>query len=255
MTAPSPSSPARGAASAAPSARRWPCRLRHRLHRHRRRRGGGRGGGSLRGARARQRSVRRATTSPTSDSHAGLVDAVIARFGRLDCFVSNAGIGSVVRGDMLDLDAEHFDRVLGVNLRGAVFLSQAAAKRDARPPTGRERTIVFVTSVSAEMASPERADYCVSKAALSMWVKTLAARLAPEGIAVFEVRPGHHPHRHDGRRRVSATTARSPTAWCRPALGRERGCRTRRGRARRRRLRLCTGSVIACDGGLSIARL
>ena len=52
------------------------------------------------------------------------------------------------------------------------------------------RTIITITSVSAEMASPERADYCVSKAGLSMWMKTLALRLAADGISVFEVRPG-----------------------------------------------------------------
>ena len=52
------------------------------------------------------------------------------------------------------------------------------------------RSIVTITSVSAEMVSPERADYCVSKAALSMWMKNLAVRLAPEQIGVFEVRPG-----------------------------------------------------------------
>jgi NAD(P)-dependent dehydrogenase (short-subunit alcohol dehydrogenase family) len=52
------------------------------------------------------------------------------------------------------------------------------------------RSIVTVTSVSAEMANPERVEYCVSKAALSMWVRALAVRLAPEGIGVFEVRPG-----------------------------------------------------------------
>ncbi|TGU26497.1 SDR family oxidoreductase, partial [Mesorhizobium sp. M4B.F.Ca.ET.150.01.1.1] len=57
-------------------------------------------------------------------------------------------------------------------------------------PAVSARSIITVTSVSATMASPERADYCVSKAGLSMWVKNLALRLAPENIGVFEVRPG-----------------------------------------------------------------
>ncbi|TIL78791.1 MAG: SDR family oxidoreductase, partial [Mesorhizobium sp.] len=57
-------------------------------------------------------------------------------------------------------------------------------------PGEHPKSIVTITSVSAEAASPERADYCVSKAGLSMWVKTLALRLAAEGIGVFEVRPG-----------------------------------------------------------------
>ena len=125
-----------------------------------------------------------------AESHAGLIEAVLQRFGRLDCFVSNAGIGSVVRGDMLDLAPEHVDRVLGVNLRGAALLSQVAAKAMLRTVADGPRSIVFVTSVSAAMASPERADYCVSKAGLSMWAQALALRLASEAIAVFEVRPG-----------------------------------------------------------------
>ena len=71
----------------------------------------------------------------------------------------------------------------------------------AHPAPDRPRSIVHVTSVSAALASPERLDYCISKAGLAMWSKGLALRLAPEGIAVFDVRPGHHPHRHDRRRR------------------------------------------------------
>jgi len=52
------------------------------------------------------------------------------------------------------------------------------------------RKVVFVTSISAETASVNRGDYCISKAALSMAAKLWAARLAPEGIQVYEVRPG-----------------------------------------------------------------
>ena len=122
-------------------------------------------------------------------SHAGLVAAVKQAFGRLDLFVSNAGIGAPVRGDMLAITPESFDAVMDVNLRGAAFLSQEVAKamladRPARP------AIVFITSASTELVSIDRAQYCVSKLGLSMWAKALAVRLAPEGIAVFEVRPG-----------------------------------------------------------------
>jgi NAD(P)-dependent dehydrogenase (short-subunit alcohol dehydrogenase family) len=51
-------------------------------------------------------------------------------------------------------------------------------------------SIVFVTSVSAAMASPNRGEYCVSKAGLSMAARLFAARLAADGIPVYEVRPG-----------------------------------------------------------------
>lgn len=122
--------------------------------------------------------------------HAALVDAAMRAFGRIDCLVNNAGVGAVVRGDLLELKPENFDKVLGINLRGTVFLSQAVAKAMLAAPGDHPKSIITITSVSAEMASPERPDYCISKAGLSMWVKTLALRLAAEDIAVFEVRPG-----------------------------------------------------------------
>lgn len=122
--------------------------------------------------------------------HTTLVDAAMRAFGRVDCLVNNAGVGAVVRGDLLELKPENFDRTLGINLRGTVFLSQAVARAMLATPADHPKSIITVTSVSAEMASPERPDYCISKAGLSMWVKNLALRLAPENIGVFEVRPG-----------------------------------------------------------------
>lgn len=123
-------------------------------------------------------------------AHGGLTDATLAVFGRIDCLVNNAGIGAVVRGDLLELVPENFDRIIDVNLRGTIFLTQAVAKAMLATPTDHARSIITITSVSAGTASPERADYCISKAGLSMWVKNLALRLAPENIGVFEVRPG-----------------------------------------------------------------
>ncbi|MEO5759672.1 MAG: 3-ketoacyl-ACP reductase [Mesorhizobium sp.] len=123
-------------------------------------------------------------------NHAALVDTAQRAFGRIDCLVNNAGVGAVVRGDLLDLKPEHFDRALDINLRGTVFLSQAVAKAMLATPGDHPKSIITITSVSAEMASPERSDYCVSKAGLSMWVKNLALRLAAENIGVFELRPG-----------------------------------------------------------------
>ncbi|MER8485713.1 3-ketoacyl-ACP reductase [Mesorhizobium sp. M1322] len=122
--------------------------------------------------------------------HTTLIDAAMRSFGRIDCLVNNAGIGAVERGDLLELKPENFDRILGINLRGTVFLSQAVAKAMLAAPGDHPKSIITITSVSAEMASPERADYCISKAGLSMWVKTLALRLAAENVGVFEVRPG-----------------------------------------------------------------
>jgi NAD(P)-dependent dehydrogenase (short-subunit alcohol dehydrogenase family) len=124
-------------------------------------------------------------------AHAAALDFVETALGPVDVLVNNAGRGSVVRGDLLDLRPENFDTVLGVNLRGTVFLSNAVVRRMLATAGGRQaRAVITVTSVSAELASHERADYCVSKAGLSMYVKALALRLAGSGIAVHEIRPG-----------------------------------------------------------------
>ena len=145
----------------------------------------------------RERSPRTARNSLMSrcdiadlGDHTTLVDAAIRAFGRIDCLVNNAGVGAVVRGDLLELKPENFDRAIGINLRGTVFLSQAVARAMLAAPADPPRSIITITSVSAEMASPERSDYCISKAGLSMWVKNLALRLAAENIGVFELRPG-----------------------------------------------------------------
>jgi NAD(P)-dependent dehydrogenase (short-subunit alcohol dehydrogenase family) len=120
----------------------------------------------------------------------GLLDAIEASQGPLDALIQNAGVAAKVRGDMLDITTENFDWIMGINLRGAFFLAQAVAKRMLSTSNEHYRSITFVTSVSAQMASPERADYCISNAAAAMAAQTLALRLAPHGIGVFELRPG-----------------------------------------------------------------
>ncbi|WP_237152463.1 3-ketoacyl-ACP reductase [Oryzibacter oryziterrae] len=123
-------------------------------------------------------------------THAGLLDAVTEALGPVDVLVNNAGRGAVQRGDLLDLTPENFDVVMDVNLRGTVFLTQTVVRQMLTARPRHRRSVITVTSVSAAAASPERMDYCVSKAALSMFVANLALRLAGVGIGVFEVRPG-----------------------------------------------------------------
>jgi NAD(P)-dependent dehydrogenase (short-subunit alcohol dehydrogenase family) len=119
-----------------------------------------------------------------------LLDAIEAHQGPLDALIQNAGVAAKVRGDMLDITPENFDWIMGINLKGAFFLAQQVAQRMLATQSPHYRSINFVTSVSAQMASPERADYCISKAAAAMAAQTLALRLAPYGIGVFELRPG-----------------------------------------------------------------
>jgi len=109
------------------------------------------------------------------------------RFTRLDLLVNNAGITQRERRDILEASEESFDELIAVNLKGPHFLTQLAARWMLEQGGGR---IVFVTSMSSYAASVNRAEYCVSKAALSMSVVLYAERLAACGIQVFEIRPG-----------------------------------------------------------------
>lgn len=118
---------------------------------------------------------------------AALMEFVRSEYGRLDLLVNNAGIAPRVRNDLLEASEESFEEVLGTNLQGPYFLTRDAAKLMLERGSGR---IVFVTSISSYTASTNRGEYCVSKAGLSMAAQLYASRLAPEGIGVFEVRPG-----------------------------------------------------------------
>lgn len=124
--------------------------------------------------------------------HPTLLADALRAFGRLDCLVANAGVSVMQRGDLLDVSVESFDRCVAVNTRGLFFLMQAFARHllSVPPPTEVHRSIVVTTSSNAEAISINRGEYCVSKAAASMVTKLFAARLAPHGIGVYEVRPG-----------------------------------------------------------------
>src|SRR3954467_4183380 len=93
--------------------------------------------------------------------------ALRARHGALHALVNNAGRAPRVRADLLDAGEENFEELIRTNLQGPYFLTQAiareqAARRQADPAFSA--AIVFITSVSAESASVNRGDYCVSKA-------------------------------------------------------------------------------------------
>lgn len=120
------------------------------------------------------------------------VRKVYERFGRIDALVNNAGVAPLMRADLLDMTEESFDRVLGINTRGTMFLSQAVARLmiGQDPVDGRRGVIVNISSISAETSSISRGEYCVSKAGISMLTRLYADRLAPEDIYVYEVRPG-----------------------------------------------------------------
>lgn len=150
--------------------------------------------GTYRGRRDAAESLRAETgaeifacdiSSPAD--RAALIAFTRERFGRLDLLVNNAGIAPRERRDVLEATEESFDELIATNLKGPHFLTQLAARWMLEQGSGR---IVFVTSISSYTASVNRAEYCISKAGLSMSAAVYAARLAPHGVLVFEVRPG-----------------------------------------------------------------
>ena len=184
-----------------------------------------------------------------------LIGTIEKQQGPLDALIQNAGVGARVRGDMLEITPENLDWIMGINLKGAFFLAQAVASRMLASASPHYRSISFVTSVSARMASPERADYCISKAAAAMAAQSLALRLAPHGIGVFELRPGiiatgmtaGVKDKYDARIAAGLVPA---GRWGQPADIGQTVIPLVTGQ-----MAFATGAVIPVDGGLSIERL
>lgn len=121
-----------------------------------------------------------------------MISETVDKFGGIHVLVNNAGVAPKLRADLLDMEEESFDRVIGINTKGNMFLTQAVAKQMINQPvTGKKRgTIINISSCSAVVSSTGRGEYCVSKAGVSMLTTLYADRLAGEGILVHEVRPG-----------------------------------------------------------------
>jgi NAD(P)-dependent dehydrogenase (short-subunit alcohol dehydrogenase family) len=184
-----------------------------------------------------------------------LLQRIEATQGPVDALIQNAGVAAKVRGDMLDLTPENLDWILRINLSGGFFLAQEVARRMLAAPGPHYRSITFITSVSAGMASPDRADYCISKAAASMAAQALALRLAPHGIGVFELRPGIIETAMTGPVKEKYDTRIADGLvpmgrWGQPADIGQAVIPLVTGQ-----MAFATGAVIPVDGGLSIERL
>lgn len=110
---------------------------------------------------------------------------IAKRLGRLDALVANAGVA--VDGLLLRAKEEDIDRVLAVNVKGAIACARAATRVMMRARTGR---VIFLSSVVGEMGNGGQAIYAASKAALLGLTKTLAREYASRGITVNAVAPG-----------------------------------------------------------------
>jgi NAD(P)-dependent dehydrogenase (short-subunit alcohol dehydrogenase family) len=125
--------------------------------------------------------------------HESLVQAVMDHYGRIDLLVNNAGMAPRTRMDMLVVTQESYDEVMRTNLKGPFFLTQRVAQKMIaliESKTIDAPQIINIGSISGSASSPNRAEYCISKAGLTMTTHLWAHRLAEYGINVYEIRPG-----------------------------------------------------------------
>ena len=115
-----------------------------------------------------------------------LVDAAVAKFGRLDIMVNNAGVET--RTSVLETTEAQYDKVLTINLKSAFFGVQLAAKQMIKQGGGGR--IVNITSVHEDWPMPGNTAYCLAKGGMRMLTRTAGVELAPHGVLVVGVGPG-----------------------------------------------------------------
>lgn len=126
------------------------------------------------------------------DDHQRLLDAAVERFDRIDVLINNAGVVTKRRGDMMELNTDSFDWVMSINVRGTFFLTQKISAHMMKQEVidGYRGIIVNIESSNSVVVSTQRAEYCISKAGVSMITQLFAARLGSENIFVYGIRPG-----------------------------------------------------------------
>ena len=192
------------------------------------------------------------------NDHKDILSKALSHFKSIDVLVNNAGVAPKTRKDIMELDEEGYDRLMDINLKGTFFLTQQVARqmlaeRNKNPEY--HPCIITITSMSAEVASINRGEYCMSKAGLSMMTKLFAIRLADADIPVYEVRPGiiqtdmtsGVKEKYDRLIEGGLTLEKR---WGTPADIGKIVAALAKGE-----VPYSTGQVIAADGGLTIQRL
>jgi NAD(P)-dependent dehydrogenase (short-subunit alcohol dehydrogenase family) len=194
----------------------------------------------------------------SADARADMLAKIKGHFGRLNVLVNNAGVAPKERKDLLEASEDSFDYVVGTNVKGPYFLSQAAAIwmiEQKAADTDAFFTIINIGSISATVASVNRGEYCVAKSGVAMMTALFAARLGEYDIPVYEIRPG-----------VTKTDMTSGVTDKYDALIEDGLCVTKRwgfpedvgkavGALASGSFPYSTGQVIMVDGGLTLPRM
>jgi len=193
----------------------------------------------------------RADISDSCDREKMLAE-VLQKFGALQLLVNNAGIAPRERLDLLDATEESFQQVMKTNLQGPYFLTQAAAKIMIKQGAG---CIVNISSISAETASVNRGEYCLSKAGVGMATKLWAARLGEFNIPVYEIRPGLIQTDMTAGVKEKYDKLLAGGLCCQQRWGLPEDVGKAVAMLARGDLPYSTGQVLYVDGGLSLPRL
>lgn len=132
-----------------------------------------------------ERAIAQACDVTKAADHDALVKTCLAKFGRLDILINNAGITRDAY--IAKMSEESFDAVLGVSLKGAWLGTRAVA------PLFRERRsgcIVNISSLSGKIGNPGQTNYSAAKAGMIGLTKAAAKELGPSGVRVNAVMPG-----------------------------------------------------------------
>ncbi|NCC83607.1 MAG: 3-ketoacyl-ACP reductase [Clostridia bacterium] len=184
-----------------------------------------------------------------------LVEEALRRMGSIEVLVNNAGVAPEVRADLLEATEESFERVMAINLKGPFFLTQKVAQAMAAAGSASGRMVINIGSISAEVASINRGDYCMSKAAVAMATQLWAVRLAEFGINVYEIRPGviHTDMTHGVSSRYDALIEGGLTLQ--PRWGEPEDVARAVRMLVQEELPYSTGQVLRVDGGMFVHRL
>ncbi len=193
-----------------------------------------------------------------AEDRAACLDQIDGQLGGLNLLVNNAGIAPPRRDDILEASEESFDKVFNVNLKGPYFLTQAVARwmivqRRADPDF--DGSIINISSVSAELASINRGDYCMSRAGTSMATKLWAVRLAEYGIRVYEIRPGVIATDMTAGVKEKYDSLIAAGLTLQPRWGQPEDVGRAVAALARNDLPYSTGQIINVDGGMLIGRL
>jgi 3-oxoacyl-[acyl-carrier protein] reductase len=179
-------------------------------------------------------------------------------YGALHCLVNNAGVAPKARADILEATEDSFDFVLTTNLKGPYFLTQAVANwmvQQKQTMPDLDACIVNITSISSDLASTSRGDYCVSKAGLTMMTKLFATRLGEFNIPVYEVSPGIIHTDMTAAVQAKYDTLLSEGLCIQPRWGMPKDVGKAVAALARGDFPYSSGQIFRIDGGLTVPRL